>query len=106
MKDQIVILNDHGWSNLLYQADSALITKENRRELTAYELDFLSRLPDVFILSVELKSKAWATNNWQEIGSLTDQKEVATYRFKPLRIEIKGKTYRFVVVHSDQLAKC
>lgn len=36
-------LNDHDWSNLLYQADSAMITKENLRELAGDELDFLSR---------------------------------------------------------------
>ncbi|MEK5037085.1 IS1634 family transposase [Sporosarcina sp. FSL K6-3457] len=98
-------LNDHDWSNLLYQADSALITKENLKELADYELDFLSRLPDTFTLSTELKSKAWATNDWQNIGTLTDKKEAAMYRLQTFEDEIDGQTYRFVVVHSDQLAK-
>jgi transposase len=67
-------LDDYDWSNLLYQADSALVTKENLRELATFQSDFLSSLPDTFTLSTELKSKAWASNTWQDLGPLTDKK--------------------------------
>jgi transposase len=40
------VLQDEDWPNLFYQADSALITKENLKEIEAYGLHFLSRLPD------------------------------------------------------------
>nr|WP_240035334.1 IS1634 family transposase [Neobacillus notoginsengisoli] len=45
------VLGDEDWSNLLYQADSALVTKENLDGLADHGLDFLSRLPDTFSLS-------------------------------------------------------
>ncbi|MFJ5623336.1 hypothetical protein ACIQD3_11470 [Peribacillus loiseleuriae] len=54
------VLSDEGWSQLIYQADSARITTENLAALHDHNLAFISRLPDTFSLSAELKTKAWS----------------------------------------------
>ncbi|WP_335873066.1 IS1634 family transposase, partial [Bacillus sp. 2205SS5-2] len=98
-------LSEEDWSNLLYQADSALISKGNLQDLAAHQLDFLSRLPDTFRLSTELKSKAWKNNKWEVIGELTSQTNGSNYRYQAFEEELEGRLYRFLVVHSSQLEK-
>ena len=98
-------LREEDWSNLLYQADSALVTKENLDGLKVHGLDFLSRIPDTFGLSSELKTRAWEEGNWQNAGKLSSKKDAAQYRYQAYEQELEGNTYRFLVVHSDQLEK-
>lgn len=98
-------LQEDDWQNLLYQADSALVTKENLEELASQRLDFLSRLPDTFGLSSELKNKAWEDDNWQAVGKLADKKDAASYRYQAFERRLEGRSYRLLVVHSDQLGK-
>lgn len=99
------ILSDNEWENLLYQADSALITTDNLRDLHSYSLTFLSRLPDTFGLSSELKTKAWSKDSWTDIGKLTDKKDAAEYRYQVFEEKLDERSYRFSVVHSSQLDK-
>ncbi len=84
-------LSEENWSNLLYQADSALISKGNLQDLAAHQLDFLSWLPDTFRLSTELKSKAWKNNKWEVIGKLTSQTNGSNYRYQAFEEELEGQ---------------
>lgn len=97
-------LSNEAWSDLLYQADSALITKENLQNMDP-AFRFLSRLPERYQLSRQLKEWAWETNDWALVGSLSEQKGAATYRIQSTEKEWEGRTYRFLIVHSDQLDK-
>jgi len=90
---------------LLYIADSALVTKDNL-ELRAQErIDIISRLPGQFNIEEELKRKALANNRWEPIGKLSEEKKAASYKAWDTTGEIDGRTYRFVVVHSDHKDK-
>lgn len=97
-------LSDEAWRDLLYQADSALITKENLQNMDT-DFRFLSRLPERYQLSQKLKDWAWEKNKWTPVGSLSDQKEAAAYQIQSTEQKWEGRTYRFLVVHSDQLDK-
>lgn len=97
------ILSDEDWSRLIYQADSALITSDNLAELDLHNLAFISRLPDMFSLSAELKKEAWAHDVWEELGQLSDKKGAAKYKIQSFERSLETLPYRFIVVHSDNL---
>ncbi|MEI3611403.1 IS1634 family transposase [Pseudogracilibacillus sp. SO30301A] len=67
------MLSKEECDQLPYQADSALITKENLREIRGY-LHFIYRLPETFNLSLELKERAWRKDKWEEVGQLGSKK--------------------------------
>lgn len=96
------ILSKEEWDQLIYQADSALITTENLREIRG-GLHFISRLPETFKLSHDLKEKAWMNGEWQELGKLKPSKNAASYKVQSFVEELDDYKYRFVVVYSDQL---
>jgi len=56
--------------NILYIADSALVTKRNLRYMGRLKLKFVSRLPDLFSEGETLKDFFWRTNAWQDVGAL------------------------------------
>ncbi|WP_368986383.1 IS1634 family transposase [Caldifermentibacillus hisashii] len=97
------ILSNEDWKNLIYQADSALITTENLAEIQQQKLSFISRLPDTFSLSTELKKEAWSLNNWERVGSLSNKKDAAIYQIQAFERQIQNLPYRFLVVHSNNL---
>lgn len=86
-------------------ADSQLITTENLKLMYDRGILFISRLPDTFRISEELKERAWHENQWQEAGRIAQTPGSATYRFQEFPGEIEGITYRFVVVNSSSLDK-
>ncbi|MDI3533769.1 MAG: hypothetical protein PWQ82_134 [Thermosediminibacterales bacterium] len=90
---------------LIYVADSAVITKTNLEHIAKSDLRFISRLPNNFNLAAELVGKAWQQNCWQEIGSISKKKNSASYRFQEFNAELYGYKYRFIVVHSSHLDK-
>ncbi len=45
--------------DIIYVADSSLITEDNLQQIDKYDLKFISRLPGNFALEKELKNKAW-----------------------------------------------
>ncbi|MFA1820110.1 IS1634 family transposase [Virgibacillus oceani] len=96
------IMSEEEWGQLIYQADSALITTNNLREIRD-NLQFISRLPETFNLSSELKEKAWQKDNWEEVGQLKPQKKAASYNLQSFTEKLDGYMYRFVVVYSDKL---
>lgn len=91
--------------NIIYVADSALVTKGNLQEINQKELSFISRLPANFKLTKELISEAWQINHWSDLGRTTRQKNAAYYKAQSFRRNLDGDDYLFVVVHSSNLDK-
>ncbi|MBE1556977.1 IS1634 family transposase [Sporosarcina limicola] len=96
------ILSKEEWDQLIYQADLALITTDNLREMRG-NLHFISRLPETFKISHALKEKAWKNGEWREHGQLKPQKKAASYKIQSFIEELDEHPYRFVVVYSDKL---
>src|SRR5690625_1135549 len=55
---------------IIYTADSALITKRNLRRLTAEGIRFVSRVPENFRATAQVKARAFAQEKWRCVGSL------------------------------------
>ncbi len=95
-----------GYRDILFVSDCALISTAGLRDLARKHIRFISRLPETFALADELKSRAWAENRWQTIGSLTEQEptaKAANYKTVSFEDTLDGRIYRFVVVHSSML---
>lgn len=98
------VLTQEEWDGLTYVADSALATQENLLLMKQEGLSFITRLPDSFSLSQELKEEAMWREAWQEIPSETDESERrSVYQVQSFERELYGQSLRFVVVHSSQL---
>jgi transposase len=96
------IMSRHGVEEFIYVADSALATQENFSLLE--EVRFITRLPETFGACGRLVREA--TSPWLEVGRLTSRKvrgreTGACYRLREEQVELYGRTYRAVVVHSD-----
>ncbi|MCL6441909.1 MAG: IS1634 family transposase [Alicyclobacillus sp.] len=96
-------LSQEDWENIIYVADSALITKRNLKYMARLKLRFVSRLPELFSVEQEVKEQAWKVNAWQEIGSLRPGPGAAEYRTQSFIRNIQGRSYRLVVVYSSKL---
>ena len=90
---------------LLYVADSALITRENLEEMARAGLRFVSRLPETYKVAGEFKERAFEENRWELIGRLAESPHGAVYRSCSYTGELYGRTYRFIVVHSSSKDK-
>jgi transposase len=73
------VLSDEQWDTLTYVADSALVIKDNLSLLAEEKLAFVSRLPDTYTLSQELKKQAME-GEWEAIGRLSEDRQGAVYR--------------------------
>lgn len=89
--------------NCIYIADSALVTKDNLKIIQTQLIKFISRLPETFGMAEEVKQWAWERNEWLEIGSLSNKKNAAHYRFQSTIRELDGHKYRFIVIQSTAL---
>src|SRR5690606_7330226 len=67
-------------AELLYVADSALITQDNLEAMAQARLRFVSRFPDTYKLGTELKERAFRENTWQPIGRLAESVSGAVYQ--------------------------
>jgi len=90
---------------LIYVADSAVVTKANLELIKEQKLKFISRLPATFNLTRELINAAFTSGSWNELGQLSPGKKSAFYRTQGFTRELYGNDYRFVVVHSSKLDK-
>lgn len=91
--------------SILYVADSALITRDNLKEINKKGLFFISRLPATFDLEQNIINLAWQKDNWVNLGKLADQKNAAEYKVQDFIRTIDGIKYKLVVVHSSKLDK-
>jgi transposase len=99
------IMARHGQKEFTYVADAALATKENL-SLMGDDIRFITRLPANFGACGRLISKAVASGSWQEVGCLSHRKVLgkevcAGYRLQESRVDLYGRTYRAIAVHSD-----
>ena len=90
---------------LIYVADSALVTKKNLQEVKEKELSFISRLPANFKLAQELVALAWQNSNWTDLGQTAKHKNAAYYKVQTFVRNLYGTDYQFIVVHSSNLDK-
>lgn len=97
------LLSPDQLAEVVYVADAAMVTKSNLDLLAAQSMQFVSRLPANFKLLDELKQAAWEAGDWTNIGALSEKKGAAQYKIQEFSGELYGQTYRFVVVHSNQL---
>lgn len=87
---------------LVYVADSALVSGPNLEALHRANLRFLSRLPNTFAVAAEVKAAAW-TGDWQPVGRLSSRKDAACYQASEQSGVIAERQYRLVVFRSDHL---
>lgn len=98
------LLSPEQLREIIYVADSAMVTQTNLSLLAKQNMQFISRLPANFGLLAELKQVAWEQDTWTPIGTLAQkEKGAAQYKVQEFIRELYGRTYRFIVVHSTHL---
>ncbi len=100
---QTMLPDDTGQS--IYVADSALVTNDNLALMSDKKIPLISRLPETFKISAELKEWAWAENQWQHLGCLVEKKNAAVYQVQSTIRELNGHDYWFIIVHCSALDK-
>lgn len=89
--------------DLVYIADSALVTGPNLAALAATPMAWLSRLPDTFGVAATAKAAAWATDAWIPLGRVAQAPHAATYAASEQTGTIGDRSYRLVVYRSSSL---
>ena len=89
--------------DLIYIADSALVTGPNLEALHAAGITWLSRLPDTFGAAVTAKAAAWAADTWTALGRVAARPQAAEYWAAEHTATIRDRTYRLVVYRSSSL---
>lgn len=89
--------------DLVYVADSALVTGPNLEALAATEMRWLSRLPDTFRGATTTKAAAWEGEDWIPIGRLAQRRTAAEYGASEQTGRIGDRAYRLVVFRSSSL---
>ena len=89
--------------DLIYVADSALVTGPNLARLTDQQIPFISRCPDTFGMATQAKSAAWAAGQWEALGTVSDRNAAALYWASEHTGTYQGHTYRLVVYRSSTL---
>ncbi|MEW6522197.1 MAG: IS1634 family transposase [Bacillota bacterium] len=100
-KDQIPLIgevldgntSDHEWArgllcrlsstfkeDVVYVADSSLVSKINLEAIAEKNVKFISRIPASFLIAGELKERAWEEGSWEEVGALSPRKEASLYK--------------------------
>lgn len=97
------VLSDEEWGGLTYVADSALATMDNVLLMKQEKLSFITRLPDTFALSNELKEEAVWREQWQELAATDEEEGRSRYAVQSFERSLYGQSLRFVVVHSSHL---
>jgi transposase len=99
---------DHGLSPgaYVYVADSAFVTDDNLNQAVDNQTWFLTRLPATYKECGRVIQDAVTNDQWIDIGPLaegasSDKRPVAHYRAYDSTVELYGKTYRALVVHSN-----
>nr|WP_278281301.1 IS1634 family transposase [Sulfobacillus thermosulfidooxidans] len=104
MVDRVVAaMEPEQLAQLIYVADSALVTGPNLARLDHQGVAFVSRCPDTFGIVSTLKQAAWATDQWIAIGPIGQRRQAAHYGASEQVGEIDGRHYRCVVYRSSVL---
>jgi len=89
--------------DIVYVADSSLVTGPNLRKMKEEGIMFISRLPGIYSIEAQLKERAHEEGGWKEVGVLSKRKDAASYKVSSYKGSIDGIPCRFVVVHSSKL---
>ncbi len=89
----------------IYIADSAMVTKKNLSAIGETTL-FISRLPASYKECLRVIKDAIEKDQWQDLGILsitkpTVKRPAAQYKGYESEVELYGKKYRAVVIHSS-----
>ena len=90
-------------AQLIYVADSALVTGPNLARLSTQAIAFVSRCPETFGVVAQVKTAAWAADNWIRMPPLAQRHDAAHYWASEQRGVIDDRAYRLVVYRSDAL---
>ena len=90
----------------VYVADSAFVTEGNLDKADSTETWFLSRLPATYNECGRVITQAVEANSWIDIGPLADEPDrpkrpTANYKAFESTVDLYGKSYRAIVVHSS-----
>ena len=105
-------MRELGQDDPVYVGDSALVTEDNLDLLADAEKGcrFITRLPRTYKECREVVSWAVEQSAWQDIGIISPQRPTAKrqpahYRCFENEVDLYGRRYRALVVHSDALDK-
>jgi transposase len=89
----------------IYIADSAMVTEENLKR-TGDSILFVSRLPATYNECARVIKDAVEKDLWEDVGVLAETKPTknrpaAHYKAHESEVELHGKKYRALVVHSS-----
>ena len=90
----------------VYVADSAFVTEGNLDKADSTETWFLSRLPATYNECGRVITQAVEADSWIDIGPLADEpdrpkRQTANYKAFESTVDLYGKSYRAIVVHSS-----
>jgi transposase len=97
------MLLEKGYENVVFISDCALVSTKSLKNLAERNVQFITRFPETFNLAEELKTQAWAENEWEDIGKLAENKKASYYKAWRAEREVEGKRFGFIVVHSSNL---
>ena len=89
-------------AQILFVADSKLLSHETVADLCESSIRFVSRLPNTFGLERATKA-ATASGPWEPVGPLSARNDAASYRICETPGQLGGHDVRFIVVHSSAL---
>lgn len=90
----------------VYVADSAFVTEDNLKKADANQTWFLTRLPATYKECSRVIRDAVKEGSWINIGPLAEERDrpkrpIAKYKAKEGIVELYGRPYRAIVVHSS-----
>ena len=90
---------------IIYIADSQLVTPENLELIAQKGVRFISRLPASFGLERELREQAWEAwqhgEGWIDVGTLAQRRNAEHYWVWETEARLYDHRYRFVVVRTS-----
>ena len=89
--------------DLIYIADSALVTGPNLDPWHAAGIPWLSRLPDPYGAAARAKAAAGDADRWTALGRVAARPPAAEYGAAEQTATIRDRTYRVVVYRSSSL---
>ena len=90
----------------VYVADSAFVTEDNLKKSDKTDTMFLTRLPATYNECGRVISQAVKADDWIDVGPLSEEpsrpkRPTAHYKVFDSSVELYGKVYRAIVVHSS-----
>lgn len=88
----------------IYIADSALVSPDNLQALESQP--FITRLPGNYSVEKQAIDAAFKADNWTYVGALAEHIDPSNkrtserYKLHETQVELYGRTYRAIVVHS------